>query len=176
MSMQRILTLILFSVFLVLALFGWTFLAVDIASASAPPPDVACRGCHGDNDREFTLPSGEVLPLGVDLTELDASPHSSVALTNPVSCKSCHTGRARYRYPHEENPAQTKHDFTTAVSQNCQDCHYPHTPFHDVEQTEYTPPTCVDCHGSHAIDHAEDIPPACPVTVLPVTPMYTNKR
>ena len=43
------------------------------AGHAQAPPDLACRGCHGDNQRELTLPSGETLPLLVPLDLLDQS-------------------------------------------------------------------------------------------------------
>ena len=123
--------------------------------------DTACRGCHGEKTDVLTLPSGETLPLGVDLAALDASPHSS---RNEMSipCSSCHVNDTRYRYPHPETTAQTLHEFTVAVTENCESCHYPHTPFHDTEQTDYTPPTCADCHGSHDIASVEDMAETMP--------------
>ncbi len=122
-----------------------------------PPADLACRKCHGDKTDEFTFSSGMTMTLGVDLAAVDASPHSSSSPTGAVACNNCHQNETRYRYPHVENPAQNEHEFALAVSNNCQSCHYPHLPFHDAEQSEYTPPACVDCHGSHAIDRVENI-------------------
>lgn len=119
--------------------------------------DAACRGCHGAKTDVLTLPSGETLPLGVDLAALDASPHS-VRNDPSLPCTSCHVNETDYRYPHLENPAQTAHDFKAAVSQNCESCHYPHLPFHEtVDQSQYTTPTCADCHGSHDIAHVTDM-------------------
>lgn len=119
--------------------------------------DAECRGCHGDKTDVLTLPSGETLPLGVDLTALDVSPHS-VHNDPSISCTSCHINDTRYRYPHLENPAQTVYEFHGAISQNCENCHYPHLPFHEnVDATQYDPPTCADCHGSHNIARVEEM-------------------
>ena len=106
------------------------------------------------------------MTLGVDLAVLDASPHSTLSSGEPVACNSCHQNATHYRYPHEDNPAQTEHDFALAVSDNCQSCHYPHSPFHDTKQTVYTPPACVECHGSHGIDHVSNIVDSMPANCI----------
>lgn len=40
--------------------------------AAHPPTDAACRSCHGDSDAEVVFPSGEALPVEVDLAGFDA--------------------------------------------------------------------------------------------------------
>ncbi|MCB0021545.1 MAG: hypothetical protein KDD91_00775, partial [Caldilinea sp.] len=80
-----------------LVLLSGAFLAPDPVAAQTIPPlptpvgmaDAECRGCHGDKTDVLTLPSGETLPLGVDLPALDLSPHS-VHSDPSVSCTSCH--------------------------------------------------------------------------------------
>jgi predicted CXXCH cytochrome family protein len=135
------------------------------ALAAGPPDDYACRGCHGNNTQELTLPSGETLPLLAPLDAINSSPHHSSAET-PVSCVACHQSRARYQYPHQPNPAQTRREFVLEVSANCQDCHFPHRPLHNnLAVMEDELPVCVDCHGSHQIDRVDDmlnsLPAAC---------------
>ncbi|MBW7882979.1 MAG: hypothetical protein H3C34_10135, partial [Caldilineaceae bacterium] len=138
---------------------------VEPLPTPAPMVDAACRGCHGEKTDELVLASGEILPLGVDLAQLTVSPHSSAA-AHPVPCTSCHVNETRYRYPHEENPAQTLAEFRGNVSDSCQECHYPHTPFHEIEQADYTPPTCVDCHGGHDIAGVESMAESVPANCL----------
>ena len=111
------------------------------------------------------MASGEKQPLGVDLAAIDVSPHASTA-AKPVACNGCHQNETRYRYPHNENAAETLHDFALDVSNNCQGCHYPHTPFHNTEQTDYTPPVCVDCHGSHSIDRVATMVASMPANCV----------
>ncbi len=139
-----------------------------------PPPDVPCRGCHGDNQRQLTLPSGELLPLLVDLERLDASPHNHAGAT-PVSCTGCHQGPTWYRYPHPPTPAQSRRDYTALVAQSCERCHYPHNPFHEVagggesgqeQAVGEEAPTCVDCHGSHTIDWVAQITEQMPTNCV----------
>jgi len=125
------------------------------AAAQGPLSDAACRTCHGDTQQELTLPSGETLPLQIPLDLLDASPHNSSGDT-PMACTSCHRSRANYQFPHQPNPAQTRQEFVTAMEERCQDCHYPHSPFHpDESNTDL--PTCTTCHGSHNIDYVQNI-------------------
>ena len=127
-------------------------------SADGPRLDEACRECHGNNDAGvWTLPSGEALPLYVDVAGFAASAHGEQTAEG-VLCTDCHAGKARYQYPHQPNPAQTGRDVTRAVSETCQDCHYPHSPFHQADQIGAETPVCADCHGSHHITVAENIP------------------
>ncbi len=148
--------------------------AIDVATvyADPPPPDGACIGCHQDNQRVFTLPSGEELPLLALPGELAASPHNRSGEVE-VGCTSCHLGPTRYRYPHPTKPAQSRDEYTALASQNCQECHVYHNPLHRNAEDEepvanVAPadlPNCVECHGSHAIapvaQIAEAMAPNC---------------
>ena len=132
-----------------------------------PPSDIACRGCHGNTDKTLALPSGESLPLDVDLVALDASAHSSQMWAGTRTfCFDCHVNQTNYRYPHIKNPAQTVDEFVSNVEQNCQGCHYPHRPFHGAEQVGDVGadrlPGCADCHGSHDVARRDQIPAAMP--------------
>lgn len=149
---------------LAITLAGWGLLAPRPASADDPLFDSACRSCHSTNEGTLTLPSGETVPLYVDVEALDSSPHSTVSDT-PVRCDDCHTPRSRYQYPHEENPAQTQAEFVAAITQNCQKCHYPHRPFHP-EESENELPTCANCHGSHQMDVVENVADTMPSACL----------
>ncbi len=159
---QKVLTL-LFSL-LASAILGIGLLQVEFAYADGPPSDYACRGCHGDNQRELTLPSEETLSLQVPLGALNHSPHN-LNLDTPVLCLDCHRSRIHYQYPHQPLAVQTRQDFRRSVSEQCRDCHYPHNPLHTFEQPNPESPVCVDCHGNHEIDYADDIlnnmPSAC---------------
>jgi predicted CXXCH cytochrome family protein len=141
------------------------------AQSTAPPPDLACRDCHEGSAREFVFPSGETVAVGIDLTTLDASPHRAAG-ADPVACTDCHAGHgARYRYPHETNPAQTQREFAVEVSGNCQECHYPHKPFHPIAESEAGElqgglPVCADCHGSHDIARVDAMPDDMPARCL----------
>lgn len=148
-----------------LLLLGFSLFGVRPLFAQTPP-NLPCRGCHGDNQRSLTLPSGEALPLLVELEKLDGSAHSYQGATT-VTCTDCHVGDRRYRYPHAPQTAQTQHDYTIAAAQSCEGCHYPHNPFHEEPPTEpaVALPTCVACHGSHDVapftQIAEHMPANC---------------
>lgn len=142
------------------ALFLWSIVSLAIGCslfwarpvAAQIPPNLPCRGCHGDNQRSLTLPSGELLPLLVELEQLDTSAHSYQGVT-AISCTDCHTGDRRYRYPHAPHAAQTQREYSEAAAQTCEGCHYPHNPFHEEPPADpaLLLPTCVECHGSHDV-------------------------
>jgi predicted CXXCH cytochrome family protein len=166
-SAQAALTGLFMAAMLVLAALLSVAVATRPAQAQAQPvsplptpvtqTDASCRGCHGDKTDVLTLPSGETLPLGVDLAALDASPHAA-GHDGSLSCTSCHVNETQYRYPHLENSAQSAHEYAVAVSQNCESCHYPHLPFHEtVDAIAHTPPTCADCHGNHDIVRVDEM-------------------
>ena len=148
-----------------MGLLGGVFWFSQPARAQSPAGDLPCRGCHGENDRLYVLPSGEALPLHVPLDALDASVHSYTA-ESPVYCSSCHTKRERYLYPHAPNLAETRHEFVAEISATCAACHYPHLPFHDAESTDPALPACGDCHGSHAIGPIETLTTTMPVACI----------
>ncbi len=140
------------SVLFAIAIFGLLGLSQPaVVLAAQPPPDSACIGCHGDRTDMMTLPSGEEMPLGVDLMALDQSVHGMHSAED-VYCTDCHRGAQRYRFPHEPNPAETLQEFSADVSQNCQRCHESsevHNPGHLMAEDKEGLPTCTDCHGGH---------------------------
>lgn len=131
------------------------------------PPNLPCRGCHGDNDRSLALPSGEALPLAVDLVALDASAHSYLSAT-AVTCSDCHVGERGYRYPHPPPSVETRRAYAEAAAQTCEECHYPHNPLHEEAPTEPAQllPTCIDCHGSHTVASLREIPVRMPTNCV----------
>ena len=126
------------------------------AGGQISAPDQACRLCHGDSTDTKTLPSGELLQVGIDLAVLENSVHGSHAIA-AIFCTDCHQPRQRYQFPHAENPAQTRHDFQTEIAASCQSCHVSielHNPGHLQAQragTNENLPTCTDCHGGHDV-------------------------
>lgn len=154
---------------------AWAAPVLAEANSQSRQPDTACRGCHGESQRELVLPSGETIPLLVPLPHLDSSVHSRTGET-PVTCTGCHTGAAHYRFPHQPNPAQTLAEYSALASAACVDCHYPHNPFHEIQdpvEADGAPalldkeglPVCADCHGNHDVAPVEQIhavmPGAC---------------
>lgn len=166
-----------------LLIAGMTVAGIFAAFAQTPTAnaqaleDSQCRGCHGDNENALTLPSGEMLPLLVNLDAFDSSAHGHAA---EMSCSSCHTGKQRYRYPHEPLPDTivTQEDYTSAaIAETCVTCHYAHNPFH--EDAEVIPatggegedavtelPNCVSCHSAHSVAPVEEMATTMPERCL----------
>lgn len=163
---------VLFLATILAFLLGVALFGASQVSAQTPP-NLPCRGCHGDNQRSLALPSGEVLPLLVELAPLDQSAHSYLG-ESPVSCTDCHTGDRRYRYPHAPHNAQSAEEYRGLAAQTCEGCHYPHSPFHDATPTDdviatndpLRLPTCVDCHGAHDIAPLGSIAERMPVNCV----------
>ncbi len=125
------------------------------AYAQEQPPDLPCRGCHEELTGELDLSSGEAISLEIPIHALNSSAHSFLN-ESPVYCTDCHTNRP-YEYPHPEVPAETLREYSLWVSESCDNCHYPHRPLHPQESADAPLPACVDCHGSHTIEVAEQI-------------------
>lgn len=128
--------------------------------AQSPAPDSPCAGCHGDNEHSLPLPSGELLPLDVDLAALVASAHGS-GTAEPINCVDCHRNDTNYRYPHLPNPAMTLEEYRAQVTESCQSCHTPleqHNPGHLNAVDNPNLPGCVDCHGQgHSVTPADTL-------------------
>jgi hypothetical protein len=65
--------------------------AVEVSSQT-PADDRACRLCHADTEAVLTFPSGETLPVQVDVDTLSDSAHG-MHLETPLACTSCHARR-----------------------------------------------------------------------------------
>jgi predicted CXXCH cytochrome family protein len=155
-------SVILLSVILVFVVTG----AVDAPLyAQNIPPDTPCLGCHVNGEGEVVLPSGEVLSVNVDLEVLVASVHNfhqDRAAETAVYCTDCHVP-ADYLYPHRPLPVSNLDAFGDMVSESCQRCHVglnEHNPGHLIPQLyglNQNLPTCVDCHGGHAVAPPEHL-------------------
>jgi predicted CXXCH cytochrome family protein len=140
-----------------LCLAAWTFTTV---AAQELPPDQACILCHAGADEVYTFPSGETMPVGVQLDTLEQSVHGDHAAAD-VYCTDCHVNPTKYRYPHLPNPAQTVAEFGALTSQNCETCHTPlelHNPGHLQAADNPNLPACADCHGGHDVQPVDHLP------------------
>ncbi len=137
--------------------------AAQAQPAAHPAGDTSCRSCHGDSTASVVFPSGETLPVGIDLPAFDASVHGA---NNGVfiGCTGCHTP-ARYQFPHP--PPEGDDLRTNAVNQSetCVRCHEPHRTAHpgpdwsggyDQSLSESgMSVVCTDCHTAHTVHTAE---------------------
>jgi len=112
--------------------------------------DAACRGCHATQGLSVKLPSGEILPLAVDLKALDTSVHQA------VPCTGCHTNIQTY--PHPEITAHDRRGFQVERYPQCRTCHPEQ--YKDALDSNHARvlaagnrdgATCIDCHGSHSM-------------------------
>lgn len=113
------------------------------------PSDLSCRLCHGETERELTLPSGETLPVQVNLAALGASAHGHSAET-PLVCTDCHRPAADYRFPHAPVEAVDLDAYRLERSLSCEQCHTPHLTSHPGPESD-NPVLCVDCHTGHEV-------------------------
>lgn len=112
-----------------------------------PPIDQACRVCHSSTESVIEFPSGESLPVMVDLAELAGSAHGDQAGT-PLECTSCHVP-ADHQYPHQPVTAEDLRTYELTRAETCVRCHpQPHYTSHPGPDSE-NPVVCTDCHGSH---------------------------
>ena len=115
--------------------------------------DQACRLCHSDTDAVMTLPSGDEIPVQVDLAVLAQSAHGNTA-ESPLACADCHQTINDYQFPHAPVTANNLREFQLEKSAECERCHVqPHLTSHPPAEAEnYV--ACVDCHGGHDVQPA----------------------
>ena len=111
---------------------------------------LACRLCHEDSNSVLTFPSGEELPVQVDLETLAASAHGAAA-ENPLACTDCHRPVNDYQFPHAPVEAADLREYHSQRAAACETCHVdPHLTSHPGPESE-TPVVCADCHGAHDV-------------------------
>jgi predicted CXXCH cytochrome family protein len=117
---------------------------------AANPDNAACLSCHRQEGLHLAFPSGEVLPVTMDSTELLGSVHAALA------CQDCHTDIAGY--PHGAPPANDHRDLQIHYSHSCANCHDQqalqevdgiHAQLQAAGMREAA--VCADCHGSHNV-------------------------
>ncbi len=127
--------------------------------------DDTCLACHDTPGMQITLPSGEILYLTVDRVTFKTSTHGRLG----YACVQCHTDISGF--PHPEQMATTRRDFTLQMYTSCARCHeekYQAT-LDSVHQRALAAgnqqaAVCTDCHGAHDIG-----PPDQPRTRIPQT-------
>jgi hypothetical protein len=119
-----------------------------------PVDDAACKMCHSDTTAEVDFPSGETMPVQVDLEALAMSVHGDSA-ENPLACYDCHITINDYQYPHTEVTAVDLRNYQVQKAETCEQCHSrPHITNHPGQDVAM-PITCTDCHGSHEVRSKE---------------------
>ena len=117
---------------------------------SVQSDDLACRICHEDSEQELSFPSGETVPVQVDLDALNHSAHG-VQAENPLVCTDCHLPVNDYQVPHKPVETIDYRDYQLEKAVSCERCHQePHVTSHPGQDTDM-PVTCTDCHGSHEV-------------------------
>lgn len=112
--------------------------------------DLACRICHEETDTEIIFPSGETVPVQIEMDVLSHSAHGTQA-GEPLVCTDCHTPINDYQVPHEPIDAIDYRDYKLQRSVSCERCHQePHLLNHPGQDTDM-PVGCSDCHGSHDV-------------------------
>ncbi len=135
----------------VLSIFFPFLTAVALSASEAEQIDRSCVGCHATPGLSTRFPSGEVLPVTIDVEGLKASVHKA------LHCTSCHQNIEEY--PHPKMTAADHRMFQIESGKRCQPCHKDQ--FEQEMKSVHTramaagnlnAAVCIDCHGSHAIN------------------------
>jgi hypothetical protein len=127
------------------------FLAPSLCWAEGDARNAACMGCHtAMSETQLSFPDGSGVSIGVDPDDWSGSVHASLA------CTDCHTATAGF--PHAKVEAENLRDYQVAQAATCNRCHYAYYTraldgihYRMFEGGNKAAPTCVDCHGSHAV-------------------------
>lgn len=121
--------------------------ALEAPSAQLPD-NAACLSCHQAEGQTKQFPNGDIVSVQVLPRVFGSSAHAT------ISCQVCHTNISGY--PHPENSAQSKRDYTLQYQNTCNQCHptqasetkdSAHTRLLEVGNTNA--PICADCHNPH---------------------------
>ncbi|HEX7588647.1 MAG TPA: hypothetical protein VF478_10060, partial [Anaerolineae bacterium] len=108
--------LIALALFAVLAIFIAPVAVHASGPGDSPLPQVenqVCLACHSNRDLSVKLPSGETLPLYVDVNAFNQSIHGKQG----QRCTACHTNISGY--PHPALAAADVRDFTLQTYTLC---------------------------------------------------------
>ncbi|HXH48852.1 MAG TPA: cytochrome c3 family protein [Terriglobia bacterium] len=127
--------------------------------AALPAEDLSndvCLACHSDPSASTRLGNGKTFSLYVSHKALAGSVHAGLA------CTDCHSDITTV--PHPTRTFADEHAVSLAYYQVCKQCHFDEysrllddVHYAALAKANENAPTCVDCHGSHAI-----APPAQP--------------
>jgi len=127
------------------------------ARAKIPAESEECLGCHEDPTGSFDLPSGEKLPLFVDVKVFEKSVHGQIN-----KCTDCHVGK-KPDHATGELPYKTRHEASRAYFENCKSCHEDKYKrlldgihYGKIATGSVKTPACGECHGAHDIVSAKE--------------------
>jgi predicted CXXCH cytochrome family protein len=121
-----------------------------VVAGAAKREDAVCIGCHTTKGLNTRLPSGEFLPLTVDIGSFQSSVHAA------LRCTDCHTNIRKY--PHPKITAYDHRGFQMERYPQCQTCHPGQ--YRQALDSNHSRilaagnrngAICVDCHDSHAV-------------------------
>src|SRR5208337_3034929 len=119
--------------------------------ATAPVSNAVCMACHGNPSLSTKTADGETLSLYVDRSAFAGSVHGG-----KLACADCHSDITAV--PHPRKQFESRRAVSLAYYEFCKQCHFAQYSrlldgVHYVALTRGNKraPTCVDCHGSHAI-------------------------
>jgi hypothetical protein len=127
-------------------------MCVDCHGAHNVRPPSALGGCLGCHRTEITLRFGDGTsqPMRPSTRELESSVHGELA------CGDCHQGYSGSVHPEASFPSLRL--YRLAAGEICKECHadkYSRTlegiHYRMISQGRIEAPSCMDCHGSHAI-------------------------
>ncbi len=128
-----------------------TIKSMKVAKATAPE-NAYCLSCH-KNRLSMRMKNGEILSLYVDEDSIKGSVHSS------LNCGECHTGFSKTLHP--SKTYESLAEYSLLSSEFCKKCHADaykkyETSIHYtlLKSGNQKAPSCVGCHGSHAIRKA----------------------
>ncbi len=143
-----------------LVLFAALGIFIQVQAAptqSDPPSNDLCLACHGNPAFATKLDDGENLSLYVNPQDFAHSVHGG-----KLACTDCHADTTAV--PHAPRHFKNRRAMLLAFYELCKRCHFAeHSRLLDgvhyaaLAKGNKKAPTCVDCHGSHAIG-----PPAQP--------------
>jgi hypothetical protein len=129
--------------------------SVPVTPATMESRPQTCEGCHALAGQDhIVLQDGKTLSVYVDPSALAGSVHAK-----DVGCADCH--REIGSYPHTRATYDDHRAFQLEMSKTCNRCHYEDFEevmdsihFAQLKAGDTSAPTCVDCHGGHAIQPA----------------------
>jgi len=132
-------------------LFGAALrLVAEESEDSSRPGNAMCLACHDNPELSTTLPSGEVISMGVDSGAFNSSIHGNAGLL----CIDCHSNITGY--PHPEIDFESHRAYTVSRNTTCSECHNDVNTAYDngvhkmaLADGNLDAAVCSDCHGAH---------------------------